>query len=141
MGLKEWKEEFYPTEAKDCEAGMPAIEHSLKKWQGIAEVATFTGSEEWGVKVKGNRVYDPVTGEIFYPTADNCALCVHYYKEEGKATCSGCPIVKVTGKACDEDSDEDVNHLDDSQWHDWVTGNNADPMVELLERVKAEYKE
>lgn len=148
MGLKEWKEEFYP-----CSAGRTsrneAIDHSLRKWTGLLP----SNLEKHGCHaVDGCVIPEHVkevpwkeTWSFFSPNMNNCSLCHHYYDEDTNYDDSGeylnqcrdCPIMKVTGKACDER----YEYGDEtSEWNRWTMENNAVPMVKLLERVKAEYE-
>jgi hypothetical protein len=79
---KEWAENYYSVKAQECKKE-EAVEHSLRKWIGMA-------------------LY-PKT--CLPASAENCALCHHYYISTPiyEDKCSKCPIkLSNNGNTCNE---------------------------------------
>ena len=134
MSLKTWKEEFYPVEADSPEAQAStraAIEHSLRKWRGLRPEAL----RKHEVRLEG-----PYNKEIVDNTGDriddrfgisgySCALChmAEFY------ICDDCPLVKVSGVACDHA--ENIDEV--SAWEVYIHTADPEPMIAQLEKALA----
>lgn len=97
MSLHDWKKEFYPCNAEEFEGtDLEAIEHSLRKWQGLTE----SNLKKHGLILHGERIEDPDAGMVI--DGDSCALCALHAEssiEEG-FQCPGCPLDAI-GENCD----------------------------------------
>ena len=80
MSLETWKEEFYPTHAREATATpVQALKNSLRKWIG-AKPANLAKHEVTLEELDAEELLD----------GDNCSLC-HY---------SGCPTASVDCSLC-----------------------------------------
>lgn len=91
MSEKSWREEFYPTDAKEFfkkrrtkKNIVAAVEHSLRKWKGAEAGALKRHELDW-VPIDFNL--------------KDCSLCQMFVKADEE--CSKCPLAKVRGgKTC-----------------------------------------
>ena len=133
MSLETWKKEFYPVEADSPEvqsSARAAIEHSLRKWRGLRPEALLKHE----VRLEGpyNKevvdVDDPAC-ERFAVGGNSCALC-HL---SGFYICDDCPVVKVSGMACDHA--ENIDEV--TAWEVYVHDADPEPMIAQLEKALA----
>ena len=134
MSLKTWKKEFYPVEANSPEAQAStraAIEHSLRKWRGLRPEALLKHE----VRLEGPHHKEVVDAgradERQGISSRSCALCFRFDDADGN--CDGCPIVKVSGRACDPGKDSD----EVSAWEVYVHDADPEPMIAQLEKALA----
>ena len=139
MSLETWKKEFYPVEADSPEAqasARAAIEHSLRKWRGLRPEALLKHE----VRLEGpynKEVVDDCADaedESQFISSRSCALCIRFDDADGN--CDGCPIVKVSGMACDL-KDEDERGPDASAWEMYIYYADPEPMIAQLEKALA----
>jgi hypothetical protein len=125
MSLASWKKEFYPITAKKAseKSEVEAIEHSLKKWQGLTEENLEKhGLKKWGLAIKG-------IGTDQYLDIDDtsCALCEKYYNEnvneEIDDPCIKCPIYLSSKHTCHK------------QYGTYVGLSDPAQMIELLKET------
>ena len=109
-----------------------AIEHSLRKWRGLRPEALLKHE----VRLEGpyNKevvdVDDPAC-ERFAVGGNSCALC-HL---SGFYICDDCPVVKVSGMACDIQDDERGPEV--TAWEMYIYHADPEPMIEVLEKALA----
>lgn len=85
MSIKTWKEEFYPRSAASRMSNKAAIEHSIKKWEGLLP----ENLKKHGVVL--DRCGDIHDDEVKFEISDlSCALCQKYFWE----CCIKCPLYK-----------------------------------------------
>ncbi|HVC31885.1 MAG TPA: hypothetical protein VNL16_00075 [Chloroflexota bacterium] len=125
MSLKTWREEFYPTAAA-AQTTNTAVAHSLLKWIGLRP----ENLAKHGLTATRSRL-DGATGELsFFVTSNTCALCVLYFDADSDDPCVTCPLSVSRGNvACDEG---------DSPYEKFVEGNNPEPMIAALKKLRAE---
>jgi hypothetical protein len=126
MSLETWKAEFYPVEASEVAVGLPAIEHSLRKWIGLR---------------KENLVRHGLTNvrycigesddKFLNINSNSCALCTHYIDQE----CSECPLVAVRGMTCDDDFDEVY-----APYQTFGEKGDPEPMIALIQTALDAWK-
>lgn len=122
-GLKSWRAEFYPVEAKHVPE-QKALAHSLQKWVGLLP----ENLERHGVmhepgwrELRGNSVE-----EDFTIGSSSCALCVYHYED----SCKTCPIaIARDGVPCDS-PDFKTDRV--SPWARMIRDGNPRPMIQLL---------
>lgn len=126
MSLATWKSEFYPVEAAEVPVEQ-AIEHSLRKWQGLL-AANLSAH---GLERKNEYIRDET--DCFAVNGDSCALCVHHYASVDARSyrCAKCPLFKLRGEACD-------SALVSLSPYQAFTGMRGDPlpMINLLQKAK-----
>lgn len=130
MTLKTWEKEFYPKSASSRMTKRQAIEHSLKKWQGLTHKNLIKHGLETGFK----SILEIDGREEIYINSITCALCVKYLDydaEEGKY-CVRCPLVQTLGKPCDID--------DFSPYVKWFETGNPAAMIKALQKALEENK-
>lgn len=91
MSIKTWKKEFYPKSAASRMSKKAAIEHSIKKWEGL--LPENLKKHEVVIDVCGNIHDDEIKFEI---SDQSCALCQKYWVE----CCIKCPLYKKLGFVC-----------------------------------------
>ena len=103
MSLKTWKKEFLPvTENLDKLSTLEAIEHSVKKWEGLLEENLYKHK----VLVYGAPPRVGWPGFQSIPINDEtCALCAKFSGNRWEDACSNCPLYLHLGKRCDSDDD------------------------------------
>jgi hypothetical protein len=144
MSIRTWKKEFYPIDADETTKAK-AIEHSLKKWIGLRKAnlekhrlqqGQFLGAS-YGTLVSAS-------GPVFTVDSRSCSLCFHYLDKEVSISgddsddtpCTTCPLYKANGKRSCVNPDGGVY----SPYTAFVTGNDPEPMIALLEKALARQK-
>lgn len=133
MSIESWKAEFYPIPADECPKEQ-AIDHSLQKWKGLLP----ENLERHDLVARAGELHekDSVTDDYFGINGLTCSLCHWYFRfgaREGYG-CMSCPLFKVRGHECDKIRlDEQI-----SPYRAFRTENNPRPMIEWLEKTKAE---
>lgn len=91
MSIETWKEEFYPVSATSRMSKKSAIEHSIKKWEGLLP----ENLKKHGVVL--DRCGDIHDDEVKFEISDlSCALCQKYFWE----CCIKCPLYEKLGFEC-----------------------------------------
>lgn len=91
MSIKTWKKEFYPKSATSRMSKKAAIEHSIKKWEGL--LPDNLKKHDVIFDRYGN-VHDY---EIKFEISDqSCALCQKYMHK----CCAKCPLYEKLGFEC-----------------------------------------
>ena len=97
MSIKTWKKEFYPVSATSRMSKKAAIEHSIKKWEGLLP-------ENLKKHVVISKYGDIHDDEINFEISDqSCALCQKYFLE----CCIKCPLYEKLGFECGKGTIED----------------------------------
>lgn len=97
MSLDSWKAQYYKVGAsRACSSARAAIEHSVRKWEGLRESAL----EAHGLKWRGCVITD--YQDSFYVSNNTCALCVRYLNDEvdDAHECLTCPLYILRGCKC-----------------------------------------
>jgi len=139
MSIKTWKEEFYPVKPRKSMTTKEAIEHSLRKWEGLRKSnlnkhGLIRGF--WGDAIlEGGDEFERMT-----IGSDSCALCKKFYssseieadEDDGNFIvvdkCSKCPLAHVLGEPCDGRGDQSV-------YGKWVDSGNPVPMIAALKKA------
>lgn len=132
MSLKTWKKEFYPKNPSKRMTKLEAVQHSLRKWQGITE-KNLGKHNVWG----NTTLYDGESDDELDLDAKSCALCVKYYpKEESildNLPCVGCPLFQALGHRCD---------VGENSWGNikfpfsyYVVNGDSQPMIRALKKT------
>lgn len=131
MSLKSWMKEFYPKPAA-LVAKQDAIDHSLRKWEGL----TKKSLAKHNVELSDDRIgVVGMNGEVFELYGGTCALCAHhaYPSHRAEDRCKGCPLFQLRSKPCDvPDSDEKSR----APWASFTINKNPNPMIRLLRKAK-----
>lgn len=123
-----WIEEFYPVEAEQAAGSdAEALQHSLKKWQGLRP----ENLGKHGV-IRGPFTTLHAAGSedpLIYVDGSSCALCKRY-----EAGCKPCPLYAANGgRTCAESGPlENV-----SAWGAYVRYGSPERMIALIERAIA----
>ena len=151
MSLETWKAEFYPIEA-DKTTKEQAIEHSLRKWQGLTPEnlkkhgvihERFAGVIDENDFRAGKPTY--MYPEAVPIDAGTCALCHHYHSEpddggylddeEPDDYCGECPLKLTRHATCDNARDDENT----SPWSAFNSPYNApsdpQPMIFWLQKA------
>ena len=146
MSLETWKAEFYPIPA-DATNEADAIDHSLQKWLGLLpenlakhQVMLFDSD----VVEQGADLDSPHTESV---TIDggSCSLCHHfcetdtYNSHDDESPCVECPLYKVRGAACDDETDDEWADKVPAPWHAFTrakAGHTPQPMIMWLNKAK-----
>lgn len=125
MSLETWKAEFYPVEAGGV-SKEDATEHCLRKWRGLRSDAIA----RHGLRQSGPRLreYGEGGGELKIGST-TCAYCQHYGISGGSDWCESCPLKLLRDKPCD--------FGDVAPWRAWSMDGDPEPMIALLEQIKA----
>ena len=95
MSIKTWKEEFYPVSATSRMSKRDAIEHSIKKWEGL--LPDNLKKHNVAIGRYGDIHGDVHDDEIIFEISDqSCALCQKYFGE----CCIKCPLYEKLGFEC-----------------------------------------
>lgn len=124
MTLKTWKKEFYPKAPTKKMTTREAIEHSIKKWEGLRP----ENLEKHGMRISSHRIEDEL--DDLDINADSCALCKKFYFD---FECVECPLYQQLGKRCDANSR--------SPYQIWRDKDNPVPMIKALKRTLEECEE
>jgi hypothetical protein len=139
MSFKTWSKQFYPIAADRTKTGLPAIEHSLRKWEGLTKASLKKHGLVQDDRYIQEKDRDFVAEDKNFLCVDesSCALCVHYFDEAEDywSTCNDCPLYKVRGTACDRALDE-AGAVSDSPFRSWTYYGNAQPMINLIKKAR-----
>lgn len=126
MGLKEWKDKYYPIPAKKVPLEQ-ALDHSIQKWEGLQ----LNVLKEY--ELKQVRYHICGIGGTTTINGDTCALCFHHTQLEDDIDCSTCPLaISRNGYPCDERMpNEEI-----SPYHAFTEHENAKPMLDALKLAK-----
>ena len=125
MSLNSWKKEYYVGRVRTAGKGaLTAVEHSLKKWEGLLP----KNLKKHGVHISHNEVYNPETGASFPIDCTSCALCHSTIDKYQTIDCNECTITHATGQRCDGNNSPYSAFLDHS---------NPKPMIKVLKKTKA----
>lgn len=125
MSLQTWMSEFYPVKPNKRMTKRQAIEHSLRKWEGLTKenLNKHGCHKDWKSIIDDNYGTLDIDGE-------SCALCVKYYYKDGdEHLCNRCPLSKSLGNSCDNFA------LESSPYLQWLNDNNPLPMIEALRKL------
>lgn len=129
MSKESWMDEFYPEIVSGVKrTNLEALNHSLKKWEGL----TTENMERHDVSIR--KLEDG--GRGLYIDSSSCALC---YKHMWVSKCRTCPIYKSNGVGCADGVIEDTYVY--SEWGAWSNDGNPQPMIDLLRKLVVEYSE
>ena len=124
MSIKTWEKQFYPVDVSEKFTNLEAVQHSLKKWRGLARVEL----KKHGLTTTASSIKDD-DGYRFHIDSISCALC---YKHDVLDNCQTCPLNRVRGRRCDVvRADEDH-----SPWGMWMEDHNPQPMIMWLEKAE-----
>lgn len=124
MSIKTWTNEFYPVEPSKRMTKLQAIEHSLRKWEGLRD----SNLKKHGCVKNGRFIDDGSLGGYLAINGESCALCVKYYDEDKE--CEKCPLYKSLGnRACDGLENE---------YSQWYRNGNPLPMIKALRKLHKE---
>lgn len=136
MSIASWRRAYYPVEARDT-APSDALEHSIRKWQGLDRF--------WLLFHSLRRDGDLVHGwyHQFDVTAETCALCHHYQDDTPtrdvscgiETYCTRCPLAIARGGV---PCDRQMLHETISPYDAFVERGDHDPMLSWLLRVARE---
>jgi hypothetical protein len=108
MTFSAWKKEFLPTTQFANMTPLEAVDHAVKKWQGLLQ----GNLGAYGMTLNYRTLREAGGGSAdFHLDADSCALCHFYFhdsedddpEEDSKGDCPSCPIVRAGGLPCGED--------------------------------------
>ena len=100
MSIQTWKQEFYPTEARNTLI-QKALSHTIRKWKGLRP--KNLRKHNLCVKRRDIKLYDKenLRGfvQAFKFNSDNCALCIHHLVIDNNIDrCETCPLYIVRGQ-------------------------------------------
>ena len=125
MTIETWKKEFYTKDAKSKMTKRQAVEHSIKKWNGLTKANLkkhLVFKDNFS-----NQIYD---NEInwFSINDESCALCVKYYEGALDEGCEKCPLFVSLGRPC-------ANPSRFSPYDDYYKKSNPSKMIKVLEET------
>jgi hypothetical protein len=141
MSIETWKAEFYPIPAHETNEA-DAIDHSLQKWLGLLP----ENLDKHGVILDSGIVMEqgePEDGVAI--DAGSCSLCHHFCEtdtfnsDDDESPCIECPLYKVRGAACDDETDMEWTSNEPAPWHAFTRereGHNPMPMIMWLKKTK-----
>lgn len=97
MSLASWKKEFYPVPAEKV-TKKDAIAHSLRKWRGLTKENKRKHGVEFNHPYLACFLTGPRGAGGLFIDGESCALCVHYFDDDG---CVECPLQQALGHTCD----------------------------------------
>jgi hypothetical protein len=128
MSIKSWKAEFFPTKPKKSMTWAEAIEHSIRKWEGLTE----ENIEKHGITLSSYNKEMRYGKSEFEVGSNNCALCLksteEIYEDIFSTNCDLCPILKDTGRTCD--------YGIGSPWFKWIDTQDPKPMLKVLKKLR-----
>lgn len=133
MTLKTWRDEFMPKMPTKRMTKRQAVEHSLRKWEGL----TKKNLKKHGV-FKSDWFIEDDNDDVSID-ANTCALCVKYFDAKTDILdthddeCRKCPLFKTLGEPCDGRSGSQVN----SPYNIWRLQDNPLPMIKALRKTLA----
>ena len=126
MSLQTWEEEFYPESAEEAaERGeAAAVEHSLRKWEGLKE----ENRAQHGLEAYSRSIVESAEPAKYLEIDEGtCALC------QMRVGCSPCPLYKARdGSACDRRRFDEVK----APWNSWTDDRDPEPMIFWLKKAK-----
>lgn len=128
MSLKTWKKEFYPKAPTKKMTVREALEHSIRKWEGLRPENL---ERHEVLRSKYYWLADEANMDTFDINADSCALCKKFYLMDYE--CTDCPLYQQLGKRCDAN--------DRSPYVIWRTKGNPEPMIKALKKALEECEE
>lgn len=136
MSIKTWKEEFYPVAPKKRMSTLEAIEHSLRKWEGLRK-SNLKKHDVFKIFF-GDNIVESDSSECFLVNSSTCALCQKFYKSEisrdedgnfvSLSNCAKCPLAKVLENPCDHGEEK-------SPYGEFVNNGNPAPMISALKKA------
>jgi hypothetical protein len=131
MTLKSWFDEFMPIPAsKAHKTDLEAIEHSLKKWQGLTKANLKKHGLE--LTIFNNICEIDNSNKKLVINCDSCALCLKHTRCHRTLNCS-LQAVRENARACDEQTFSETI----SPWHAWGRNGDPKPMIRLLKKALA----
>lgn len=121
MSIKTWKKEFYPKSATSRMSKKAAIEHSIKKWEGLLP----ENLKKHGVVLdKCGDIYENIDDEMNFEISDlSCALCYKYLWE----CCKKCPLYEKLGFECGKGEIKDGDG-----WKSYIKNGSPELMLKNL---------
>ena len=101
MSIRTWQKEYYPTSAqRNCETDLTAIQHSLKKYEGMKS-ANLKKHDVW---LEEGSLCEPfqkteMVQSFLVMGNDQCALCHKHYTLSSSEPCATCPLY-ISGNHC-----------------------------------------
>ena len=126
MSLQTWEEEFYPepAEAAAKRGEAVAVEHSLRKWEGLKE----ENLARHGLLESSHSISEAKTDQHLEISSVTCALCLMT-----GVSCRPCPLYKARGgSACDRRRFDEVK----APWYAWTDDRDPEPMIFWLTKAK-----
>lgn len=142
MSLSTWKKEFYPETAEKfsrkrrmVSVAIEAIEHSIRKWEGLRKRNLKKHQVERGHSFPNSVLVDARPFSSGLPVnASTCSLCQYSKPYPGGVTdCEFCPLAHSRqGVSCSFPllSIESV-----SPWSAWVVNSDPLPMIKALKKA------
>lgn len=129
MSLRSWKSEYYRSILKASKDTLLAIDHSIKKWEGLRPSALQKHNLTAPFDTKS--LFSKRGDTKFKVSGKTCALCRMTQKEtRGNVECSICPLYTLTKVHCDQFN---------GPWNVWVNKRDPEPMLKALIRLKEVY--
>lgn len=140
MSLQTWKAKFYPTKPTKKMTKREAIEHSIRKWEGIRK----SNLKKHGLEQEIFEIVEREGSYRFSIDVESCALCKKYYSSayeivddvvvyDFERKCSECPLRQVLGHPCDFSSD--------AEYGTWMWTGNPVPMIKALKQALKQVKD
>ena len=129
MTLQSWFDEFMPVKAsKAHKTDLKALQHALKKWQGLDK----TNLKKHGLKltVFNNICEIDDNSEYFAVNGESCALCLKYTRCHSILNCP-LQVVRENARACDEKTSSETI----SPWDTWGRNGDPKPMIRLIKKA------
>lgn len=128
MSLETWKAEFYPVEPSPEMTDLEAVEHSLRKWEGLWK----ENLEKHGLIASSSTIREKENDcERFEIDGESCSLCVKYISRDFNRSCGKCPLKKVNDETpCDLWNDSEV-----SIYGEFGKNGNPEPMIKGLKKA------
>jgi hypothetical protein len=130
MSLSTWKQEFYPVPADSVKDDAAAVEHSIRKWEGLRKENLVKHAMRRSDRDIGDDRDD------FGIDCRSCALCVlHRTRDkDGEASCGDCPLYVSRGKvACDVSTDDETI----APYRVFMNCGDPEPMLAALALARA----
>lgn len=133
MSLQTWKEEFYPEKPRKSMTEKQAIEHSIRKWEGLRK----TNLKKHKILLYHSVHFIEDENDGMYIESESCALCkkyLHLDKYEANP-CEECPLYKSLGKPCDQFK---LLGEQTSPYIIWEKTGDPRPMIKALKKLLEE---
>lgn len=129
MNSQDWLNKYYPKPPSENMTKRQAIEHSLRKWQGLRAGIL----EVYGLYKESSLIRKVETGRVVLQIdASSCALCVKYYTREFTPelqSCAKCPLAQSLGNPCDKSG------YGNRPYTTWTQNDNPIPMIKALKKT------